>query len=398
MSLYLLKKIFQYIIKDKYIVREDDLMYRKSNRSLKAAVIAIIFCLGILIGGVPVQAEETVYIPDSNLKSLLFEQGKLTATDLAKIEKLDTKEKTIKDYTGLEYLTNLKELKISGNWITDISFLEKVPGLTHLDLQDNKISDLSPVAGLKQLEYLNLQENELTNIAPLKGLTNLTVLDLEFNRISDISPLAELVKLTDLNLQDNKVIDITPLVKLVNLQKINLANNEVSQISSLVTIDQAKKTGTNKFINLENNLLNLGAGSPAAEDIKTILDGKRFIIRYEPQKVIQVKLNGTYLNMDVPPTIIDGRTLVPLRAIFEALNADVVWDNNTKTVTGSKGSTTVVLKINSKTAQVNGKNTLLDVPATIVDGRTMVPARFIAESLGQKVGWAENLRTVLITD
>jgi len=371
-------------------------MYK--NRSLKAAVIAMIFCLSIVIGGVPVQAEETVYIPDSNLKYIFQQQANLTPSELAKIEKLDNQGKPIKDYTGLEYLTNLKELKISGNWITDISFLEKVPGLTRLDLQDNKISDLSPIAGLKHLEYLNLQENELTNIAPLKGLTDLTELDLEFNKISDISPLADLVKLTNLNLQDNKVNNIAPLAKLVNLQTLNLSNNEISQISTLVTIDQAKKTGTNKFINLENNLLNLGAGSPAAEDIKTVLEGKRFIIRYEPQKVIQVKLNGTYLNMDVPPTIIDGRTLVPLRAIFEALNADVVWDNNTKTVTGSKGSTTVVLKINSKTAQVNGKNTLLDVPATIVDGRTMVPARFIAESLGQKVGWAENLRTVLITD
>lgn len=372
-------------------------MTRTLIRPLQATVIALIFCLSIFSGSFAAQAEE-VYIPDSNLKSLLLEQGNLTAADLAKIEKLDTKEKPIKDFTGIEYLINLKDLKVAGNWMSDLGFVKNVPSLTRLDLQDNKISDLTPLASLSQLQYLNLQENELTNIAPLKGLSNLTELDLEFNQISDLSPLSGLVKLTNLNLQDNKVSNITPLASLINLETLDLSNNEVSQISTLVTIDQGKVRGTNKFINLENNLLNLGAGSPAATDIKTVLEGKRFIIRYEPQKVIQVKLNGTYLNMDVPPTIIDGRTLVPLRAIFEALNADVVWDNNTKTVTGSKGSTTVVLKINSKTAQVNGKNTLLDVPATIVDGRTMVPARFIAESLGQKVGWAENLRTVLITD
>ena len=372
-------------------------MTRTLIRSLQATVIALIFCLSIFSGSFAAQAEE-VYIPDSNLKSLLLEQGNLTAADWAKIETLDNKGKPIKDFTGIEYLINLKDFKLAGNWMTDLGFVKNVPSLTRLDLQDNKISDLTPLASLSQLQYLNLQENELTNIAPLKGLTNLTELDLEFNQISDISSLSGLVKITDLNLQDNKVSNIDPLAALVNLKALNLSNNEISQISALVTIDQAKKTGANKFINLENNLLNLGAGSPAAADIKTVLEGKRYIIRYEPQKVIQVKLNGIYLNMDVPPTIIDGRTLVPLRAIFEALNADVVWDNNTKTVTGSKGSTTVVLKINSKTAQVNGKNTLLDVPATIVDGRTMVPARFIAESLGQKVGWAENLRTVLITD
>lgn len=374
-------------------------MSRTLIRPLQAAVIALIFCLSIFSGSFAAQAEDsTLNIPDSNLKSLLMEQENLTPTGLAKIEKLDTKEKPIKDFTGIEYLTNLKELKVAGNWLTDVGFVANLPSLTRLDLQDNKISDLSPLASLSQLQYLNLQENELTNIAPLKGLTNLNELDLEFNQISDISPLSGLVKLTNLNLQDNKISNITPLASLINLETLNLRNNDISQISTLVTIDQGKKSGTNKFINLEENLLNLGAGSPAAADIKTVLEGKHFVIRYEPQKVIQVKLNGTYLSMDVPPTIIDGRTLVPLRVIFEALNAQVAWDNNTKTVTGSKGNTTVVLKINSKTAQVNGKNTLLDVPATIVDGRTMVPARFIAESLGKKVGWAENLRTVLITD
>lgn len=369
-------------------------MNRKLTHLLKAVVIAVIICLGITSAGNPVQAEE-VYIPDSNLKHMLLEQAKLTPTDLAKIEKLDNKGKEIKDYTGLEYLTNLKELKIDRVRMTDLSFLAKVPTLTRLDLQNNKISNLAPIANLSQLQYLNLQQNQITDLTSLKGLINLTELDLEFNQISDISPLSNLVKLRELDLQDNRVSDISPLATLINLESLNLRNNEVTNISALVTIDRAKNTGIGQFINLEENRLNLG--SSAGTDINSILANKRFIVRYEPQKVFQVKLHGNYLASDVPPTVIEGRTLVPLRAIFEALDAQVTWDNNTKKVTGQKGSTTVVLTINKKTAQVNGVNTILDVPATIVDGRTMVPARFIAESLGQRVSWDEKLRTVVIS-
>ncbi|MGI5880045.1 MAG: stalk domain-containing protein [Syntrophomonadaceae bacterium] len=366
----------------------------KLTHVLKAAVIAAIICLGITSIGNPVQAED-VYIPDSNLKHILLEQSKLTPSDLAKIEKLDNKGKEVKDFSGLEYLTNLKELKIEGVRMTDLSFLAKVPTLTRLDLQDNKISNITPIANLSQLQYLNLQENQITDLSPLKGLTNLTELDLEFNQISDISQLSGLVKLRELDIQDNRVSDISPLSNLINLESLNLRNNEVTNTSALVTIDRAKNTGTGYFINLEENRLNLG--SSAGADIKSILNNKRFIVRYEPQKVIQVKLNGNYLESDVPPTVIEGRTLVPLRAIFEALDAQISWDDKTKKVTGQKGSTTVVLTINKKTAQVNGVNTILDVPATIVDGRTMVPARFIAESLGQRVSWDEKLRTVVIS-
>lgn len=376
-------------------------MARVLLRALKAAFVSVIFCLGVIMtsGAVPAQADDaTLYIPDSNLRHLLRQQVNLTPADLAKIETLDTQGKPVKDFTGIEYLTNLKELTVAGNRMTDVGFITNLPGLTRLDLQKNQISDLSPLANLSQLRYLNLKENQLTDIAPLKGLINLSELDLQFNQIFDLSPLSALVKLTDLNLQDNKVSNIAPLATLINLDKLNLSNNDITEISALVAIDQGKKTGVNRFINLERNLLNLGVGSAAAEDIKTVLAGKRFIIRSEPQKVIQVKLNGAYLPMDVAPAIIDRRTLVPLRAIFEALDAQVVWDNNTQTVTGSKDNTTVVLKINSRTAQLNGSNILLDVPATIVDGRTMVPARFIAESLGKKVSWEENLKTVLIRD
>ncbi|AOT68305.1 stalk domain-containing protein [Geosporobacter ferrireducens] len=111
---------------------------------------------------------------------------------------------------------------------------------------------------------------------------------------------------------------------------------------------------------------------------------------------IKITLDEKQLQLDVPPTVVEGRTLVPLRAIFEALGARLEWDNATKTVTGTKGNTIVILQIGNKVAMINGIKKELEVPGTIIDNRTLVPARFIAEALGAKVDWDNNTKTVVI--
>jgi hypothetical protein len=111
---------------------------------------------------------------------------------------------------------------------------------------------------------------------------------------------------------------------------------------------------------------------------------------------ISVIVDWEELSFDVPPTIIEGRTMVPLRAIFEALEAQVEWNGTTKTVTGSRGNTSIKLVVGSKLAEVNGKEVQLDVPAAIISNRTLVPARFISESLGARVSWDAKLRKVTI--
>jgi len=116
----------------------------------------------------------------------------------------------------------------------------------------------------------------------------------------------------------------------------------------------------------------------------------------EPILPISVLLDGSPLTFDVPPQTMDGRTLVPLRAIFEALGAEVNWNEATRTVTGTKGDTTVILTIGSTTATVNGRAVTIDVPGTVVNGRTLVPLRFVAESFGVEVNWDGSTRTVSI--
>jgi len=111
---------------------------------------------------------------------------------------------------------------------------------------------------------------------------------------------------------------------------------------------------------------------------------------------IKVSINDKLQTYDQMPVIIEGRTLVPMRAIFESLGASVEWANETKMVTGTKGDTVVKIQIGKTTAIVNGKGQKLDVPAQIVNDRTMVPARFVAEALGCEVGWDADTKTVLI--
>ncbi len=94
--------------------------------------------------------------------------------------------------------------------------------------------------------------------------------------------------------------------------------------------------------------------------------------------------------------IVQGRFLVPMRGIFEALDAVVDWDGETRTVTGRKGDITVSLTIDSKLVSVNGKMMELDVPATIIDARTFVPTRFVSESLGANVNWDGDTRVATI--
>lgn len=111
---------------------------------------------------------------------------------------------------------------------------------------------------------------------------------------------------------------------------------------------------------------------------------------------ITIAVDGRTLQTDVPPTVIQGVTMVPFRSVFEALGAVVQWDASTRTVTGTKDTTVVQLRIGSRIADLNGVKIPIEVPGTIIGGRTMVPAPFISESLGVDIRWNENTRTVVV--
>lgn len=362
------------------------------------------FVLTFLCAGIqPARAVSDTYIvpiPDMNLRALIGSTvGKptdnITVGDLRQMEKFDNKGKVIEDFSGLEYASNLQELKLTNTRIKKINFLADMTNLHVLDLSDNAIVDVSPLRNLTNLNELVLYNNKIEDISPLSGLVNLSNLNLETNRVQDISPVSNMRNILYLNLASNNISNITPLSRLIFLKRINVSNNQIDDISPLLQNYQNGGKGFDTQINVSMNKLSLAEKSPSGKIIKTLTDNY-YTLNCLPQKTIQVQVDGAYLSMDVPPAVISGRTLVPLRAIFEALGASVDWNPATRTVSGSKGEISMSLIINNRQAKVNGQLVMMDVGATIVDGRTLVPARFIAETLGRHVEWDDTHRVVVI--
>lgn len=111
---------------------------------------------------------------------------------------------------------------------------------------------------------------------------------------------------------------------------------------------------------------------------------------------INIYIDGIQKVYDVDAKVVNGSTLVPMRGIFEDLDAQISWDGNTKTVTAISGETTIKLTINSDYAYINGKQVKLTQKAQIIDGRTMVPLRFVSESLGATVNWDGTTNSIFI--
>jgi internalin A len=134
---------------------------------------------------------------------------------------------------GLDHLSNLVDLDLSGNDVGELSGLAQAPQLTTLTLTNNAVRDLTPLAGLASLQELGLSGNEVSDIAPLAGLTELRFLGLSGNVVTDLGPLASLADLTELDVSDNQVVDVTALARLSQLDRLRLGRNLIADPSAL---------------------------------------------------------------------------------------------------------------------------------------------------------------------
>lgn len=137
----------------------------------------------------------------------------------------------------------------------------------------------------------------------------------------------------------------------------------------------------------------------------TMLSG---LSAYAKDSEITVELDGEKIEFDVNPEVVNGRTMVPLRKIFEKIGALVKWNDDTQTVSARKNSKTITLTVDSDELNIDKGKTdddgnpvvetvLLDTPPYVVSGRTLVPARAIAESFGFNVEWDEKNNKVIIS-
>ena len=132
--------------------------------------------------------------------------------------------------------------------------------------------------------------------------------------------------------------------------------------------------------------------------IAPALDEKTIDIKLTIGEKLMIFEGDIGIPLDVPPTIINDRTMVPLRAIFEALGAVVDWDDETKTVFAINKDKMIVMQIGQDVMYVNEERKELHSPSVIIDGRTLVPVRAIAEAFGNTVDYNEETKTVTITN
>lgn len=112
---------------------------------------------------------------------------------------------------------------------------------------------------------------------------------------------------------------------------------------------------------------------------------------------VTITVNQVISRTDVPPINVNGRTLVPIRGIFQGFTSDIGWFPHEEKVYIRRDCTTIWLQIGDAHAKVNDDIVPLAVPAMIYRGRTMVPLRFIAETLGASVNWNPQTETITIT-
>lgn len=114
-------------------------------------------------------------------------------------------------------------------------------------------------------------------------------------------------------------------------------------------------------------------------------------------QVVRVEVNGVQASYDgTPPQIRGGRVLVPVRGTLDQMDVNVDWNPETQVVTAKRGDLTVTMRVNQRVAYKNGQPINVDVPVSIIEGRTLVPLRFMSEAFGAQVSWDAIEKTVTI--
>ena len=170
--------------------------------------------------------------------------------------------------------------------------------------------------------------------------------------------------------------------------EIFLGEKDLEEADKLKIIERIKNT-----INLFEQIVSIEGNEALMQRYEEL--GKLLSL-VEDRVNVYVNGNKPMFDEEVPPYIENARTLMPYRAVVESLGAKVDWNDELKKVTVEKDETKVELVIGQKTAYINGEVYELDVAPTIKNNRTVVPLRFVSESLNAQVDWIEEGKVVVI--
>jgi len=174
--------------------------------------------------------------------------------------------------------------------------------------------------------------------------------------------------------------------------------NNVDNAKVNFTLDLSKKSFINQNINLigdKSLIIQIDSGHNINEyDEKNNIYEKKIHIFKLSSMVLKIWINSTigYVNdkkieLETPPIIINKRTMVPLRFIVENFGGNIYWNNLDSSIKIVFPEKEILMWINNSIAYINGDKYILDAPPIIINGRTLVPIRFVAEALGSYVFW-----------
>ena len=167
-----------------------------------------------------------------------------------------------------------------------------------------------------------------------------------------------------------------------NLQNISLKTGEVDFYEFTITESEQRD------LNIDDIIVESEFEYSYNEERAILSDG------------IKVYYNGKKVDFSkTKPAVVNGRTLIPVRGVLEAMGCEVEWNGTTKQVTITREeSPNIVLTIGSKTAIIEGQSVELEVPAQIINGSTFIPLRFVSEALGSSVIWGQEDKVVIIAE
>ena len=248
-----------------------------------------------------------VSIPNAGLREAIrstlgLEDGAtLTERKMRQLTRLDARQRSVTDLTGLEHAVNLTFLNLYDNGIVDISVVGSLTQLTELDLSNNRDVDISTIGNLTKLRKLILNDSGISDISVVGSLTQLTYLDLSgTNEIVDISAVSNLTQLTYLVISGwvvatNKIVDISAVSNLTQLTYLAIYSHEIVDISAVGNLTQLT------YLDLRWNLI---TDVSALENLTNLdnlyLDGND-ITDFAPLRRLIANNPSLSIDIDIPP-------------------------------------------------------------------------------------------------
>ena len=246
------------------------------------------------------------------------------------------------------------------------------------------VTVLDPDKGFMVSKELTVVDGKTTNTlafdsengaANVDNTVKVTLVDENGDLVKNVSGAMHAYISDQSNEDANVEVDVTNDAMNGGKGTLTIFSDQETTVDVVVAVVDANEAGTNAAIYANTLEYTIGAEDVNADTIVAMTIGSSDII-----------VNNDIVSGDAAPFVDENwRTMVPVRALSEAFGGSAEWDGDARTVTVENGDTTIVFDADSANYTVNGEEKTMDTALTIVDGRTYVPVRFVADELGYQI-------------